>query len=366
MMPYLTNAYGNPSSIYKLGRDNRIAIDNAREKTAQILGCSPAEVYFTGGGTESDNWAIKGTALANAKRGKHIITTEIEHHAVLHSCEALARQGFEITYIKPDENGLIHPQALQEALRDDTILVTIMHANNEIGTIQPIAELAEIAHGRGAIFHTDAVQTAGHIPTDVNGLGVDLMSLSGHKFGGPKGVGALYIRKNVKIFPHQDGGAQERNKRAGTENVPGIVGLSRALELASEEMQNERERLRELRDTFIKRILDEIPDSQLNGDDEQRLPNNVNISFDYIEGEGMLLLLDMQGISASSGSACTSGSLDPSHVLLSIGLPHEKAHGSLRLTLGRETTAENIDFVVDKLVGIVARLRAMSPLKAHA
>ncbi|GHV18097.1 cysteine desulfurase NifS [Clostridia bacterium] len=366
MMPYLTEHYGNPSSIYKLGRDSRIAIDNAREKVANILGTDSQRIYFTSGGTESDNWAVKGVAHSNSKKGKHIITSEIEHHAILHACDTLEREGYEITRIPPDGFGIISPEKLKKAIRDDTILVTIMQANNEIGTIQPIAELAKIAHEKNAYFHTDAVQSLGHIPVNVDDLGVDLLSLSGHKFGGPKGVGVLYVRKGVRLAGYMDGGGQERNMRAGTENTAGIVGLAHALELATSEIESESARQITLRDKLINNILSTIPYSRLNGSADKRVPNNVNISFEFIEGESLLLLLDMQGIAASSGSACTSGSLDPSHVLLSIGLPHEKAHGSLRLTLGRDTTEQDVDFVVEKLDPIVARLREMSPLKAHA
>lgn len=362
MMPYLQESYGNPSSVYKLGRDSRIAIDKAREKVAEIIGSDANEVIFTSGGTESDNWAIKGVAKSYGKKGKHIISTNVEHHAVLHSLEALKKDGFEITYLPVDEQGRVTPQQLEDAIREDTILVTIMHANNEIGTIQPIKELAFIAHRRNVLFHTDAVQSVGHIPVNVEQLGVDMLSISGHKFGAPKGVGALYIKKGVKLFPFIDGGAQEWNRRAGTENVAGIVGLAHGLELAVSEMKHESQRLITLRDHIIDNLL-KIPYTRLNGHATERVPNNVNISFEFIEGESMLLHLDMQGISASSGSACTSGSLDPSHVLLALGLPHEQAHGSLRLSLGKDTTEKDVAEVLEKIPPIIEKLRVMSPLK---
>ena len=362
MLPYFSDEFGNPSSIYPLGQRASDAVAEARAVLANVLGAKPREVFFTSGGSESDNWAIKGAAHANRDKGRHIITSAIEHHAVLHACQALEKDGFEVTYLPVDEDGLVRPEDFEAAIRPDTVLASIMTANNEIGTIQPIAKLAAIARTHGAIFHTDAVQAFCHEPLDVDELGVDLLSASAHKIGGPKGVGLLYIRKGVKIDNLIDGGQQERGKRATTENVPGIVGFAKAAELAAAELGQERQRLAELRDHAIGRILDEIPHSRLNGSLRERLANNVNVSFEFIEGEGMLLQLAARGICVSSGSACTSGSLDPSHVLLAIGLPHEVAHGSLRMTLGRDTTASDVDFAVDELVKVIANLRMMSPL----
>ncbi|HBC31307.1 MAG TPA: cysteine desulfurase NifS [Clostridiales bacterium] len=362
MMPYFTDKYGNPSSIYSIGGQSRNAIERAREKVSKVFNAKPQEIFFTSCGSESDNWAIKGIAYANRKRGNHIITSKIEHHAVLHTCQYLEKQGFRVTYLDVDEYGFINLDQLKESIRDDTILISIMFANNEIGTIQPIAEIGKIAKEKGIYFHTDAVQAIGNVKIDVNELNIDLLSLSAHKFYGPKGIGALYIRQGVKIDPLISGGAQERNRRAGTENVPYIVGLGKAIELACENIDEHNEKLTKLRKRLIKGIFDNIDYARLNGDEEKRLPGNANFCFRFIEGESILLSLDMEGIAGSSGSACTSGSLDPSHVLLAIGLPHEIAHGSLRLTLGDFNTEEDVDYVVEKLTEIVARLRAMSPL----
>ncbi len=362
MLPYFNEVYGNPSSIHSFGREAKKALDFARERTAKALGAEPSEIYFTAGGSEADNWAIKGAALANQNKGNHIITSSIEHHAVLHTCQHLEKMGFEVTYLPVDQYGLIDPQQVRDAITDKTILITIMFANNEIGTIQPIKEIGAIAREKGIYFHTDAVQAIGHVDIDVNDLNVDLLSLAAHKFYGPKGVGALYIRRGTKLHPHIHGGAQERNRRAGTENLPGIVGLGKAIELATENIKEESERLTRLRDRLIEGIMSKVDDAILNGHPTKRLPGNVNISFRYIEGEALLLSLDLKGIAASSGSACTSGSLDPSHVLLAIGLSHEIAHGSLRLTLGEVNTEEDVDYVLEVLPDIVDRLRAMSPL----
>lgn len=362
MLPYITEKYGNPSSIYKIARENKEAVDEARQAVAEAINAKPNEIYFTAGGSESDNWALKGIADSYSDKGKHIITTAIEHHAILHTCEYLESKGFEVTYLPVDEYGIISVEELKSAIREDTILISVMFANNEIGSVQPIAEIGKIAREKGIVFHTDAVQAVGHLPIDVEEMNIDLLSLSGHKLYGPKGIGALYVRKGIKLKPFIHGGAQERGRRAGTENVPGIVGLGEAVRLASAEMEEERTRLVSLRDRLIEGILTSIPHSRLNGHPEKRLPGNVNISFEFIEGESMLLLLDMKGICASSGSACTSGSLDPSHVLLAIGLPHEKAHGSLRLTLGHFNTDEDVDTVLRELPPIVQRLREMSPL----
>lgn len=362
MMPYFTDKYGNPSSIYSIGGQSRNAVERAREKVSKVFNAKPQEIFFTSCGSESDNWAIKGIAYANRKRGNHIITSKIEHHAVLHTCQYLEKQGFRVTYLDVDEYGFINLDQLKESIRDDTILISIMFANNEIGTIQPIAEIGKIAKEKGIYFHTDAVQAIGNVKIDVNELNIDLLSLSAHKFYGPKGIGALYIRQGVKIDPLISGGAQERNRRAGTENVPYIVGLGKAIELACENIDEHNEKLTKLRKRLIKGIFDNIDYVRLNGDDEKRLPGNANFCFRFIEGESILLSLDMEGIAGSSGSACTSGSLDPSHVLLAIGLPHEIAHGSLRLTLGDFNTEEDVDYVIEKLTEIVARLRAMSPL----
>lgn len=362
IIPYFTESYGNPSSIYKIAQKNKNAVEKGREQVANAIGATPNEIYFTAGGSEADNWAIKGIAESYANKGKHIITSCIEHHAVLHTCEYLETKGYEVTYLPVDEYGMINIEDLRNAIRKDTILITIMFANNEIGTIQPISEIGQIAHENGIIFHTDAVQAVGHIEIDVKSMNIDMLSMSGHKFYGPKGIGALYIKKGIKLNPLIHGGAQERRRRAGTENVPGIVGIGLAAELASKELKTEMPRLTALRDKLIKEILEKVPYARLNGHPTKRLPGNVNISFEFIEGEGILLLLDYKGICASSGSACTSGSLDPSHVLLAIGLPHEKAHGSVRLSMGHFTTEEQVDYVIRELPPIIERLRQMSPL----
>ncbi len=364
MLPFFTEHYGNPSSIYSFAGEAGKAVDEARRTIASAIGADASEIYFTGGGSESDNWALKATAEAYASKGKHIITSKIEHHAILHTCEWLAKYGIEVTYLDVDENGLVSPEALKAAIRPDTILVSIMTANNEIGTIEPIAELGRIAHEAGALFHTDAVQAFGHIPINVDEMNIDMLSASGHKFNGPKGIGFMYIRKGVKIRSFIHGGSQERSRRAGTHNVPGIVGMAKAASLAVEQMNERMAYETKLRDHLIERVLNEIPYVRLNGHKTNRLPNNANFCFRFIEGESMLILLDQNGICGSSGSACTSGSLDPSHVLLAIGLPHEIAHGSLRLTLSEKTTMEDIDFTVDKLKEIIERLRSMSPLYA--
>jgi cysteine desulfurase len=362
MMPYFTEKYGNPSSVYSLGSKSKVAVEKARDQIAKVLNAQSKEIYFTGGGSESDNWAIKGIAYNNKNKGNHIITSKIEHHAVLHACEYLERQGFEVTYLDVDEDGIVDLEQLKSSIKDSTILITIMFANNEIGTIQPIKEIGEIAKENKILFHTDAVQAMGNIEIDVNELNIDLLSMSAHKFNGPKGIGALYIRKGIKIDPLIIGGGQERAKRAGTENVPSIVGMGKALELAYENLDSHRERLISLREYLIEKIEKNIDYIRLNGHRNKRLPGNVNFSFQFIEGESLLLSLDMVGIAGSSGSACTSGSLDPSHVLLAIGLSHEIAHGSLRLSLSEENTKEEIDYVVENLVQIVQRLRDMSPL----
>ena len=362
MMPYLTEHYGNASSLYKIGRESKSAIEGAREKIASLLGAKTNEIYFTGSGSEGDNWAIKGVAYANEKKGKHIITSAIEHHAVLHTCQFLEKQGFKVTYLPVDEYGLVNPDDLKNAITDETILVSIMLANNEIGTIEPIRELADIAHEKKIIFHTDAVQAVGHIPVNVNDLGVDLLTASAHKFEGPKGVGMLYIKSGTRITQFMHGGAQERGKRASTENVAGIVGLAKALEIACGNMDENGKKITKLRDMFISQVMEKIPHCRLNGHPEKRLPGNSNISFLFIEGESLLLSLDMKGIAASSGSACTSGSLDPSHVLLAIGLEHGVAHGSLRVTLSHRNTEDEVNEIVNALVDIVQRLRNMSPL----
>ena len=362
MLPYFTENYGNPSSIYGFASANKEVIAEQREKIADILGAKANEIYFTAGGTESDNWALTATAEAYGTKGKHIITSRIEHHAVLHTCAYLEKRGYEVTYLDVDENGLVDPRKVEEAIRPDTILISIMAANNEIGTIQPIREIGEIAHAHGVLFHTDAVQAFAQIPINVDECHIDMLSASGHKLNGPKGIGFLYIRKGVKIRSFIHGGAQERKRRAGTENVPGLVGLGKAVELAAATMEERAAKETELRDYAISRIEKEIPYCRLNGDRVKRLPNNINFSFRFIEGESMLIKLDFKGICASSGSACTSGSLDPSHVLLAIGLPHEIAHGSLRMTLGADTTKEEIDYTVDCLKEIVEEIRSMSPL----
>ena len=362
ILPFLTEQYGNPSTIYTLGREAKKAIDSAREQVAKAINAQPNEIYFTSSGTESDNWAIKGVAYANKQKGKHIITSNIEHHAVLHTCEFLEKEGLEITYVPVDNEGILDLEQLKKAIRPDTILISVMLANNEIGTIQPIKEISQLAKEHGIYLHTDAVQAIGSIPVDVNDLGVDLLSLSGHKIYGPKGVGVLYVKTGTKISPFIHGGGQERGKRAGTENVANIVGIGKAIELATQDIQAYSTHLQELRDMTIEEILKTIPHSRLNGHREKRLPGNVNISFEYIEGESILLMLDSKGVCASSGSACTSGSLDPSHVLLAIGLPHEIAHGSLRLTFGEENTKDDVKYLLEVLPPIIERLRAMSPL----
>lgn len=363
MKPYFVQEYGNPSSIYSIGRSNRKAVEDARSSVAKSIGAAEAsEIYFTGSGTEADNWAIKGAVLAQRKKGKHIITSSIEHPAVMATCEFLKKEGYDLTIIPVDSEGLVDPGDVDRAIRPDTVLVTIMMANNEIGTIQPVKEIAQVCREHGVLFHTDAVQAAGNIPIDVKDLGVDLLSISGHKFYGPKGIGVLYIRKGVRIENFIHGGHQERNKRAGTENVPGIVGIAKALELAVENLETHSVKLSALRDRALKGITERIPFVRVNGSLEKRLPGNLNVSFRFVEGESVLLMLDMKGIKASSGSACTSGSLDPSHVLLAIGLPHEIAHGSLRLTFGEINTEEEVDYLVDSLVEIIGKLRNMSPL----
>ena len=362
MLPYFTEYYGNPSSVYEFASESKKAVSNARRTIAETLGAQENEIYFTAGGSEADNWALKATAEAYQSKGKHIITTKIEHHAILHTAEYLEKRGFEITYIGVDENGVVKVDELEKAIRPDTILISVMFANNEIGTIQPIKEIGEIAKKHGVLFHTDAVQAYGQLPINVDELHIDMLSSSGHKLNGPKGIGFLYIRKGVKIRSFVHGGAQERKRRAGTENVPGIVGYGKAAEIAAKTMKERTAKEIELRDHLIDRVLAEVPYTRLNGHRTNRLPNNANFSFQFVEGESLLILLDNNGICASSGSACTSGSLDPSHVLLAIVLPHEIAHGSLRLTLSAETTMEDIDFVVDCIKQIIERLRSMSPL----
>ena len=362
MKPYFTEFYGNPSSIYSFAGNSKKAVEDSRKTIADFLGAKTEEIYFTGGGSESDNWALKATADAYGNKGKHIITSKIEHHAILHTCEYLEKKGFEVTYLDVDENGFVNPADVEKAIRPDTILISIMTANNEIGTIEPIAEIGKIAKEHGVLFHTDAVQAFGHIPMNVDEMNIDMLSASGHKINGPKGIGIMYIRKGVKIGSFVHGGAQERQRRAGTHNVPGIVGIGKAVELARDNMKERMEYETKLRDHLISRVMEEIPYAKLNGDKVKRLPNNVNVCFRFIEGESMLILLDLNGVCGSSGSACTSGSLDPSHVLLAIGLPHEIAHGSLRLTLSEKNTMEEVDFTVDKLKGIIERLRSMSPL----
>ena len=364
MMPYYEEKFYNPSSIYDMSQVVKEDLENARLDISKIINCDPKEIYFTSCGTESDNWAIKGTAYAMKNKGKHLITSTIEHHAVLHSMKALEKEGFEVTYVPVDEDGIIKLDELKKAIREDTILISIMTANNEIGTIEPIEEISKIAHEKNILFHTDSVQAFAHIPIDVKKQNIDMLSVSAHKFNGPKGVGFLYIKKGIRLNNFMDGGAQERNKRAGTENVAGIVGMATAAKLAVQHMEERANYEIKIRDHLIDRILKEIPYSRLNGSKDKRLPNNVNIGFEFIEGESMLLQLDFLGVYASSGSACTSGSLDPSHVLLAIGLPHEKAHGSLRLTIDHTNTMEEADFIVDNLKDIVKNLRDMSPLYA--
>ncbi len=362
MTPYFTEIYGNPSSVYSFAQRAKVAVEQVREQIATSLGAKANEIYFTGGGSESDNWAIKGAAYGLKAKGNHIITTKIEHHAVLHTCEYLEKDGFEVTYLDVDDKGMVDPKAVEAAIRPETILITIMYANNEIGTIQPIAAIGEIAKAHGVLFHTDAVQAFGRVAIDVNAENIDMLSASGHKIHGPKGIGFLYIRNKVRIANLIHGGGQERTKRGGTHNVTGIVGFGKALEIAEKNAKEWNTRETELRDHLISRVLSEIPYSRLNGHPTKRLANNAHFCFRFIEGEGLLMLLDAKGICGSSGSACTSGSLDPSHVLLAIGLPHEIAHGSLRLSLSEETTLEDIDYTVDSLKEVVERLRSLSPL----
>ena len=362
MLPYFTEHYGNPAAIYSFASEAGHAVAHARQAVADVIGANKDEIYFTGGGSESDNWALKATAEAYSSKGKHIITSTIEHHAILHTAEWLEKQGYEVTYVPVDENGTVKLDALEAAIRPDTILISIMAANNEIGTIQPLKEIGAIAKKHGVLFHTDAVQAYAHIPINVDDMHIDMLSASGHKIGGPKGIGLMYIRKGVKIRSFIHGGAQERSRRAGTHNVPGIVGMGKAAQIAVRDMDQISDYESQLRDHLIERVLAEIPYTRLNGHRTDRLPNNANFCFRFIEGESLLILLDQAGIYGSSGSACTSGSLDPSHVLLAIGLPHEIAHGSLRLTLSDATTLEDIDYTVDKLKEIIERLRGMSPL----
>ncbi len=365
MLPYFTEKYANPSPIYGIAHENKQAVEKARMQIASVLNADPKEIYFTVGGTESDNWALKGVAFANRFRGNHIITSKIEHHAVLHTCQYLEKQGFDVTYLDVDEYGFVRPEDLKNAITDQTVLVSIMFANNEIGTIEPIEELAAIAKEHKILFHTDAVQAIGNVRIDVKKLGIDLLSMSAHKFNGPKGMGVLFIRNGVKIDNLLHGGGQERRRRAGTENVPGIVGMGKAIELAYENFEEHQKKLLEIRDTLTERLLKEIPHSRLNGHPKERLLGNVNISFEFIEGESILLLLDMAGIAAASGSACNSDSLDPSHVLLATGLPHELAHGSLRLSIGDFNDISEVDYVVETIKEIVQRLRDLSPLYDH-
>jgi len=359
---YFTDTFGNPSSIHAFGRDARKAVENARQQIATLINAKPEEIIFTSGGTEADNLAIIGAAMANKDKGKHIITTQIEHHAVLDTCKYLEKQGFEVTYLPVDSEAMVSVEKIKEAIRQDTILITMMHVNNEVGTILPIKEVGALAKERGILFHVDAVQSFGKLPIDVNVMNIDMLSASGHKIYGPKGIGCLFLRKGTKIQSIMFGGSQERKRRPGTENVPGIVGFGLASELAAKEMAEEDKRLTKLRDKLINGILEKIPETQLNGHCSERLPGNVNVSIRYIEGESLLLMLDLKGIAASSGSACTSGSLDPSHVLTAMGICHEIAHGSLRLTLGKDNTEEDIDYVLEVLPEIVEKLREMSPL----
>ncbi len=362
MKPYFCEHFGNASSIYSIGRDSKKAVEEAREKVAKALGAQAREIYFTGSGSEADNWALKGIAAAYKNKGKHIITSAIEHPAIMNSCKYLEGEGFEVTYLPVDGDGLVSLEQLKNAIKENTILISIMFANNEIGTIQPIQEIGAFAHEKGILFHTDAVQAVGNIPIDVEKMNIDLLSLSGHKFYGPKGIGALYIRKGVKISSLIHGGQQERGKRASTENIPSIVGLGKAIELATKNLEEYNKKLISLREKTIEGLMAKIPYIRLNGHRTQRLPGNVNISFQFIEGESLLLMLDMKGVCGSSGSACSSGSLDPSHVLLAIGLPHEIAHGSLRLSFGDENTEEDVDYILEEIPKIVTRLRDMSPL----
>ncbi len=362
MQPYFCEIFGNPSSMHGFGREARKAVEAARAQVAKAIGAEPREVYFTGCGTEADNWALRGAAYANLKKGRHIITTNIEHHAVLHTCQQLEKEGFEVTYLPVDRDGLVTPEQLEAAIRPDTVLVSVMYANNEIGTLEPIADLAAAAKRHGVLFHTDAVQAIGHVPIDVKAQGIDMLSLSGHKFHAPKGIGALYVRHGVRLQRLMQGGAQERGQRPGTENLPGIVGLGKAIELATGDIPARAAKMAAIRDRIISRVLSEIPHVQLNGHPTQRMCGNANFSFYFIESESVLLHLDLMGVAASSGSACTSGSLDPSHVLLAIGVSHEHANGSVRLSLSDENTMEEADYVVDCLKQIVAKLRDMSPL----
>ena len=362
MIPFMTEFYGNPSSIYLEGREAKRAVEKSREQVAKAISAEPKEIYFTGSGTEADNWAVRSAASAYSNKGKHIITSSVEHHAVLHTCQDLEKQGYEVTYLPVDEYGRVSVEDLRNSIRPDTILVSIMFANNEIGTIMPVKKIGAVCRENGVLFHTDAVQAIGMCEINVEELNIDMLSLTAHKFHGPKGAGALYVRQGVKLTPFITGGAQERGKRAATENVPGIVGLGKAIELAAENIPERQKKLSELRDYYIEKVLNKIPYSRLNGHPKDRLPGNANISFQFIEGEGMLLRLDMKGISASSGSACTSGSLDPSHVLLAIGLKHEEAHGSLRVSFDETNTKEQVDYIVDELADIIELLRNMSPL----
>ena len=362
MIPFMTEFYGNPSCIYLEGREAKRAVEKSREQVAKAISAEPKEIYFTGSGTEADNWAVRSAASAYSNKGKHIITSSVEHHAVLHTCQDLEKQGYEVTYLPVDEYGRVSVEDLRNSIRPDTILVSIMFANNEIGTIMPVKEIGAVCRENGVLFHTDAVQAIGMCEINVEELNIDMLSLTAHKFHGPKGAGALYVRQGVKLTPFITGGAQERGKRAATENVPGIVGLGKAIELAAENIPERQKKLSELRDYYIEKVLNKIPYSRLNGHPKDRLPGNANISFQFIEGEGMLLRLDMKGISASSGSACTSGSLDPSHVLLAIGLKHEEAHGSLRVSFDETNTKEQVDYIVDELADIIELLRNMSPL----
>ena len=362
MLPYFTESYGNPSSVYTFSAKSKEAVTKAREIIADSLGVKSNEIYFTAGGSEADNWALVAAAEAYEAKGKHIITSKIEHHAILHTCEYLEKRGYEVTYLDVDENGVVKLDELKKAIRPDTILISIMFANNEIGTIEPIKEIGAIAKEHGILFHTDAVQAAGHIPISADEYNIDMLSASGHKINGPKGIGFLYIRKGVKIRSFIHGGAQERRRRAGTENVPGIVGFGKAVQLAMDEMEERTKKEVEMREYLMEKVLREVPFTRINGSRTSRLPNNINFAFQFIEGESLLIKLDMAGICGSSGSACTSGSLDPSHVLLAIGLPHEIAHGSLRLTLSEENTMEEMDITADKIKEIVAYLRELSPL----
>ena len=362
MLPYFSEVYSNPSAIYSFASESKKAVDKARTSVAELINAKTDEIYFTGGGSESDNWALKAAAEAFKSKGNHIITTKIEHHAILHTCEWLEKHGYEVTYLDVDEYGKVDPKEFEAAIKDTTILASIMFANNEIGTVEPIKELGAIAHSKGVIFHTDAVQAFAHIPINVQEMNIDMLSASGHKFHGPKGIGFLYVSNKVKIGSFIHGGSQERSRRAGTHNVPGIIGMAKAASIANTNMSENIKNISAIRDHIIDRVLAEIPYSRVNGDRTDRLPGNVHFCFRFIEGESMLIMLDQKGICGSSGSACTSGSLDPSHVLLAIGLPHEIAHGSLRLSLGEDATIEDADYVVDELKGIVERLRSMSPL----